>query len=39
MWFRTLHSKNDDYFAWIINNDGTFSSKKNQDLVLGWGIA
>lgn len=39
MWFRTLHSKNDDYFAWIINEDGTMSSKNNQDLVLGFGIS
>ena len=39
MWMRTLHSKNDDYFAWIINEDGTISSETNQDLVLGFGIA
>ena len=39
MWFRTLHSRNDDYFAWIINENGTISSKNNEDLVLGFGIA
>lgn len=26
MWFRTLHSENDDYFAWVINENGTISS-------------
>ncbi len=39
MWFRTLHSKNDDYFAWIINDNGTISSQNNKDLVLGFGIS
>jgi len=39
MWFRTLHSKNDDYFAWVVNENGTISSKENSDLVLGYGIS
>ena len=39
MWNRTLHSKNDDYFAWVINNDGTISSENNEELVLGFGIS
>ena len=39
MWFRTLHNKNDDYFGWVINEDSTISSHKNQDLVLGFGIS
>jgi hypothetical protein len=39
MWFRTLHSRNDDYFAWIINENGTISSKNNKDLVLGYGLS
>ena len=39
MWFRTLHSRNDDYFAWIINENGTISSKNNTKLVLGFGVS
>jgi len=39
MWFRTLHSKNDDYFAWVINENGTISSENEKDLVLGYGIS
>jgi len=39
MWFRTLHSKNDNYFGWKINKNGTVSSKKNSKLVLGYGVS
>ena len=39
MWFRTKHSNNDDYFGWIINENGTISSKSNDKLVLGYGIS
>ena len=39
MWFRTLHSSNDDYFAWVVNENGTISSKNNDELVLGYGIS
>ena len=39
MWFRTLHSRNKDYFAWQVNDDGTISSHNKQDLVLGLGMA
>ena len=39
MWFRTLHSSNDDYFAWVVNANGTISSKKAPKLVLGYGIS
>lgn len=39
MWFRTKHSNNDDYFAWVINQNGTISSKSNDQLVLGYGIS
>ena len=39
MWFRTKHSDNDDYFGWVVNKNGTISSLKNDELVLGYGIA
>ena len=39
MWFRTKHSSNDDYFGWIVNENGTISSMKNSELVLGYGIS
>ena len=39
MWFRTLHSSNDAYFAWSVNQNGTISSSQNAYLVLGYGIA
>lgn len=37
MWFRSLHSRNDSYFGWINNGDGTISCKNKSDLVLGYG--
>lgn len=39
MWFRTKHSNNDDYFAWVVNQNGSISPKSNTELVLGYGIA
>jgi len=39
MWFRTKHSNNDSYFAWVANENGTVSSKNEKDLVLGYGIS
>jgi len=39
LWWRTKHSDNDDYFGYIINENGTVSTKKNSSLVLGYGIA
>lgn len=39
MWFRTLHGENDDYFGWVVNDDGTVTPKKNAELVLGYGIS
>lgn len=39
MWFRTLHSRNNDYFGWYINPDGSIRDFKNEDLVLGVGVS
>jgi hypothetical protein len=38
MWFRSLHSRNDNYFAWVNNGDGTISCWGEQNLVLGYGV-
>jgi len=39
MWWRTLHSRNTEFFGFKVNEDGTISSQTTPELVVGFGLA